>query len=253
MIENEKDASLVREVAGLVKQTPQIDYLRDGRILWQCGEQKEIIESLLLPEPKALDVATLHGIVDAYRAKLHGEQDVVIHLASPSCVAITAPIVGGQKQTFTYVAALCETPSLPVGYFMNLEDFIINVQTTFEMTAERDRVLAFVGGLTAGIAAEITDTGAAQMVATKRGLTRAGTAEAWQNPVQLAPHRTFAEVEQPHSAFILRLKQVKTVNTEEITAQAGLFEADGGAWKTEAIENIRTWLKAALPDAKIIG
>lgn len=29
---------------------------------------------------------------------------------------------------------------------------------------------------------------------------------------------------------------------------AALFEADGNAWKTQAIQNIREWLNKAIPD-----
>ncbi|MEB9776454.1 hypothetical protein P4K25_31445, partial [Bacillus cereus] len=57
------------------------------------------------------------------------------------------------------------------------------------------------------------------------------------NPVQLSPYRTFVEVEQPESKFVFRMRE---------GARCGLFEADGGAWKLEAMNNIKEYLKEAL-------
>lgn len=57
------------------------------------------------------------------------------------------------------------------------------------------------------------------------------------NPVTLAPYRTFPEIEQPKSKFIFRMQSGPT---------ATLFEADGGAWRNEAMKNIKVWLKTAL-------
>lgn len=58
--------------------------------------------------------------------------------------------------------------------------------------------------------------------------------------VALRPYRTFIEVEQPKSEFILRIKRDKGVFIR-------LMEADGGAWKLRAMQNIRVWLQEELP------
>ncbi|NQK92942.1 hypothetical protein HO498_01330 [Streptococcus suis] len=57
------------------------------------------------------------------------------------------------------------------------------------------------------------------------------------NPVTLRPYRTFAEVEQPASQFIYRIDKA---------GYMALFEADGGKWKLDAINNIATYLKSKL-------
>ena len=70
------------------------------------------------------------------------------------------------------------------------------------------------------------------------------------NPCVLRPIRTFTEVKQPKSAFVFRMEQ----GSNE-TVNAALFEADGGAWKIEAMENIKDYLRAELKDTgvKVIG
>ena len=70
------------------------------------------------------------------------------------------------------------------------------------------------------------------------------------SPCVLRPYRTFVEVQQPASRFIFRLEQGR-----EQTVNAAIIEADGGAWKLEAVKNIVTYLENALADTgvKVIG
>lgn len=59
------------------------------------------------------------------------------------------------------------------------------------------------------------------------------------NPVVLKPYRTFLEVDQPESAFIFRMKEGHGV-------ECAIFEADGGAWMMEAMQNIKAYLEKEL-------
>ncbi|MDL2276354.1 hypothetical protein LJC02_01750, partial [Breznakia sp. OttesenSCG-928-G09] len=54
---------------------------------------------------------------------------------------------------------------------------------------------------------------------------------------KVAPFRTFAEVEQPNSRFLLRVRE---------GGEMALFEADGGAWKLEAQNNVSTFIRKEL-------
>jgi len=53
------------------------------------------------------------------------------------------------------------------------------------------------------------------------------------------PFRTFLEVAQPESEFILRL---------DGSGQINLIGADGGAWKLEAVRNIAAYFEEKLGD-----
>lgn len=68
--------------------------------------------------------------------------------------------------------------------------------------------------------------------------------EAVPNPVYLKPFRTFTEITQPESAFVLRMRESGGI-------QVALFEADGGAWKNEAILAIKDYLEIQLFSQKI--
>ena len=80
------------------------------------------------------------------------------------------------------------------------------------------------------------DNGINQTTTVKSGVASLAKATA-PNPVTLRPYRTFTEVTQPSSQFVLR------INKE---AELALFEADGGKWKLEAIKNIADYLKTGL-------
>ena len=63
------------------------------------------------------------------------------------------------------------------------------------------------------------------------------------NPVNLIPYRTFLEVEQPASDFIFRISEGR--------GGAPVFKlvaADGGLWKSQAVENVKKYLTEALKD-----
>ena len=67
------------------------------------------------------------------------------------------------------------------------------------------------------------------------------------NPVTLRPYRTFMEVEQPPSSFVLRLR------SGDKSPNVSLHEADGGQWKLEAIRAIKAFLAEQLPEMLIVA
>lgn len=80
------------------------------------------------------------------------------------------------------------------------------------------------------------DNGMTQTVEARKGISL--KAKEKINPrVKLCPYRTFLEVEQPESEFLLRLRE---------GGQIGLFEADGGMWKLTAKQNIKNYLESKL-------
>ena len=129
---------------------------------------------------------------------------------------------------------------------MDVELFIIQLQSMFVKTAERDNLLKFLGSLKAGFSKEMNDNGVSQIVTAKTGITTVGEV-AVPNPVKLQPYRTFSEIEQPASDFVFRIHG----GHDEPTC--ALYEADGGAWKMEAIQRIAAWVKEKLPGVMVIA
>lgn len=97
-------------------------------------------------------------------------------------------------------------------------------------------LLKVVGNVKEENVRETGDNGIAQAVTIKTGVASAADVLV-PNPVSLAPYRTFLEVEQPASSFIFRMKDGPS---------GAIFEADGGAWRNQAIANVREYLATEL-------
>jgi hypothetical protein len=154
-------------------------------------------------------------------------------------VRLSEPLTGDYFRN-RYVLALAqldERTGFSFGHWQVLEDFIIGLQVHFVHTDARAAVLKLLGNVKDEAVQTSQDDGVTQTVQAKRGAVLADNVPV-PNPVVLAPFRTFREVEQPSSAFILRLKTGGP--------SAALFEADGGAWRLEAVRRVSTWLQEQL-------
>lgn len=83
-----------------------------------------------------------------------------------------------------------------------------------------------------------TDNGVTQTVEATQGVALKAVTSI-RPRVELAPFRTFLEVAQPASEFLLRVKD---------GGQIGFFEADGGVWKLDAKQNIVAYFERRLED-----
>jgi hypothetical protein len=95
------------------------------------------------------------------------------------------------------------------------------------------KLIGIVGNLVTEESIRCEDDGITQRVSTKKGVSGRLIEIPVQNPFMLTPYRTFYELEQPTSAFILRVKD----------GSAALYEGDGGLWVKAARERICAWLR----------
>lgn len=128
---------------------------------------------------------------------------------------------------------------------MNIEEFVVALQSQFVQDDSTAALLKLVGNVTDGVVKTFEDDGATQKVTAKAGIARVHEIPV-PNPVVLAPFRTFVELDQPASKFIFRMRS----GVREPTC--ALFEADGGAWRNEAILRISSWLENKLPAGTVI-
>lgn len=207
-----------------------------------------------LPEPAVLTVRTLTGLV-AYIAANRDELDFsqfVLHVSSPSTVDLVSRARGEYHQRFAYVQAanydrFAAFPSFKFGQWLSPEDMNIALQALFENREQRAEVLQLLGNIRAEGEQSTRDNGVTQVVTVRAGVTLVANAPV-PNPVILAPFRTFPEVEQPTSPFVLRVRK-----DERAGVQAALFEADGGAWRSTATASVARWLEEEVSDIPVIG
>ena len=129
-------------------------------------------------------------------------------------------------------------PSISVNQYMSQEHAVIELQSLYAVTDDRDYLLALLSRIDVNQGVSSVDNGISQEVSVRTGAVLKEQQTA-QPIVHLQPYRTFLEVEQPASDFLLRLDK---------EGRPALYEADGGAWKLEAKRNIAAYLGEQLAD-----
>lgn len=198
-------------------------------------------------EPAALTLHTLQGLVDyvtANRDELKAGECMIV-VDGPTEVRVVSRL-WARNQRFIYVKAVAEDLSRGFsGTPHPMEDAIVTLQSRFTDAGDRDRVLKLLGNVTENAELLVQDDGVTQRVTTRAGAVLKNDDQApVPNPVELAPFRTFREVDQPSSPFVMRLRKGGPT--------VAFHEADGGAWKLEAVEAIAEWLDGQVGEFQVI-
>jgi len=172
----------------------------------------------------------------------------LVHVVSHELVVLQSRVHGPMAQRDAIVDAafvpLFGESSFKFGVFYPLETFNVSLQALFVPDDSVASILRVIGTVKESAVRETSDDGVTQAVSAQRGVHLRTDVEI-PNPVTLRPYRTFREIEQPASRFVLRLKS----GVGESLPTAALFEADGGAWRLTAIEAISRYLRTAVPEA----
>lgn len=132
------------------------------------------------------------------------------------------------------------TPSIYFNRYMDLEEFIIQLQTCFVNTLNKQRLIELVSSFVESEKLEVADNGISQTVTVEKGAAVKSKNAVEVNPfVRLAAYRTYVEVEQPETIYLLRVQQGNRI---------ALYEADGGKWKLDAQRNVSEYLRNGLAD-----
>ena len=197
-----------------------------------------------VPRASSIEMGTLSSLIDYVKSGVDiFPEKMIIHVLSPTHVAMYSALDGERKREYV-VEVNANVPAFGFNQFMDHESFCIGVQSKFidkmgvvNAPNEKALLLKFAGTVESGSLAEYGDDGITQKATVKTGIASKGEALV-PNPVTLMPYRTFVEVDQPISSFIFRMKEDKYSKG----IQCALYEADGGAWKIEAMANIKAYL-----------
>ena len=190
--------------------------------------------------PQTFRAFTLKGLVDWIKAdvdKLFTQDNpaALVSVASPHEVVYGA-LTGDAMRRPMLARCSYAAPDIPLETFVDAETLAITMQATFKQDEARDAVLGVMSNLSEQQSAQTSDDGFSQRVTIKSGVQEIDS-KVFKNPAPLRPMRTFSEVEQPISPFVVRFKEGK---------KAALFNADGGAWEVAAVKNIGDFLRAEL-------
>ena len=210
------------------------------------------------PAPQPVSCSTLQGLVDLWEGELDNaksEGHLLLHITSPTEVDLISRKADefGRRRVWAK-AKYPELKGFGFGAWMDPESFIIQAQQHFQRVMvqnedgsyvrDLDYVLKVASHITAENAVANTDDGFTQRVAVKQGISL--KSEITLQPlVNLAPYRTFAEIDQVLSQFVFRAK------VENGSARLALYEGDGGRWKLGAVKAIAKWFHAEFDDGSV--
>ena len=189
---------------------------------------------------KRLEFGSLDAIVKMIRNELEdykeaeGGLPVFIQVAAYNRVDVFTRPDLTETREFPY-RAVCEDANFEPGW-RSQDKAIIELKSRFLPTQDTEYLINLISRINNDQGVNSEDTGVSQTVTVKSGVHLMST-EQVKSRLALQPFRTFREIPQPISEFILRLDEQKGV---------GLIEADGGIWKMEAKDNIKKYFEDQL-------
>lgn len=186
-----------------------------------------------------MEFGSLDAIVKMIHAELRDYKDTVglplyIQVDSYNSIEVVTRCDDQENRMNPY-RARCRDAEFKEGW-RDQQSAIIELRSRFLPTPDSEYLLNLISRINNEQGVQSTDNGVSQTVTAKSGVSLM-TTETVKPRLTLCPFRTFREVVQPESEFILRLDD---------KGRIGLFEADGGIWKMEAKSNIAEYLETNL-------
>lgn len=200
-------------------------------------------ERLFRVENKTVDtlmLSTLSGLVAMIKKECEKYMSpLYVRIGSPQKVDVFSGLIDFDEIRDFPFAAEAVLPEFHFDKYYTVESMIIALKSRFEPTDDREYLVRLLGNITDNQSVQTKDDGITQSATVRSGIQLVDKQEI-KPIVKLKPYRTFLEVEQPESDFLIRLKD----------GQAALFEADGGAWRNQAMANIGNYLRKKLEGTK---
>lgn len=187
------------------------------------------------PMASAIEATTLTAMIDYIKnCKDELRESMVIHVVNPTTVKLYSGLTKERDREHLF-KSYAAVPKFSYGNWYSQEEFIIEMQADFEVTADLEAILKVAGNVEAKTTANYGDDGVSQKTTIKQGIASKADVLV-PNPVSLVPYRTFLEVKQPASEFVFRIRD----NGGEPIFK--IVEAEGGLWRNEAMNNIKQYL-----------
>lgn len=156
------------------------------------------------------------------------------------CCTSPDPAQRETRSVLYYIAA--DVPAWGEKVQLGFEEAIIALRTRFQPTADTDYALRLLSSITSGGKVTLNDNGIATTIVTQKGISLQDN-EVIRPIISLRPYRTFMELDQPESPFLIRVSE----------RAIAFVEADGGMWKLEAKRTAAAFLANALAEEIAAG
>lgn len=223
-------------VMGVNMRTGQIEI--NGRTY--CTKDLRRYDAADKAEP--IKATTLTSLVDYIKESREELRDrMIIQVVSATKVLLYSGLLAERdRETLFEVNALL--PQFEYGREYDQESFLVAMQSCFQKTDDREAVTIMASNIVNTQQGTFSDDGVSQQAIIKTGVTTKDAAFV-PNPVSLIPYRTFLEVPQPASDFVFRISEGRGG-----APAFKLVAADGGLWKSQAVDNVKNYLVKALAD-----
>lgn len=205
------------------------------------------------PDPVAepMQVHTLGGFVDYVKSNFDVPTDdkYAAFIYSHAKVVLKSALFGEFRQRqVLMVAEPFKATGFRFGHYQDTEQFIVGLQSCFVQDEVTAAILKVIGNLQSENVATVVDDGVSQQVTARAGVARVANVTL-PNPVMLRPFRTFQEIEQPVSRFVLRVQRGDEGGLPEVA----LFESDDCQWQLEAVKSIKKYLNDNAKDLLVFA
>lgn len=197
----------------------------------------------LLPEPVHPDTLPLHSL-DALVKLVKSEAmkyAAPLYITVPDHLTVRCFAQPQAEQRFFrqvwYEVHATDVPGWDENVQLGFEEAQIALRTRFQETEDTVYAMKLLSDITCGAKVTYNDNGVATTVMTQKGVALQSSAQI-RPLITLRPYRTFQEVSQPGSLFLIRLSE----------RGIRFVEADGGMWKLDARETVKCFLAQALAD-----
>lgn len=200
------------------------------------GDVKEILPTIFHPD--TLPLNSLDSLIKMVKTEA-SEQDAPLYITIPDHMTVRCfgqPDASERyhRQVY-YEANATDVPGWAEKNTLGFEEAQIALRTRFQETPDTLYAMKLVSDISLGAKVIYNDNGIATTITTQKGVALQ-TNEQIRPLVKLRPYRTFQEVEQPESIFLIRVSD----------RGISFIEADGGMWKLAARETIKTFLEERL-------
>ncbi|MCI9576597.1 MAG: hypothetical protein HFJ84_08045 [Clostridiales bacterium] len=188
-----------------------------------------------IDRPEKLKVSSLDSLVKLIHSELDKvKMPVFVQIEDYDAVNVFTSYREDYSRDFLY-RAVCDVPEFRFGW-KDYESAMIAFRSQFQQTEGVEYLLGLLSRIADENSVSSEDNGVTQTVEARKGIALKSK-EKIKPRVSLCPYRTFLEVEQPESEFLIRMRE---------GGEIGLFEADGGMWKLEAKKTIRSYFEKEL-------
>jgi len=190
------------------------------------------------PMPKCIDLTGLDSICKMVRNEAeHVGLQIFIQVKDYANVSVFTALDDEEDRLYLY-KCVADTPAVTMGRFMAYENAVIELRSLYIPNNGTEYLLKLLSSISNESKVTSSDNGVTQQVEAKSGIALSSMVKV-EPRVTLQPFRTFIEVAQPASEFLLRINE---------RGEIGFFPADGGVWKLEATRNVAGYFEDKLKD-----